>query len=472
MLPKTLVFIDTETTGGSSRRDRVIEIGAVRVENNQVVKTFQTLIDPGMFLPEEISYLTGILPTQLESAPTFRQIADDLTNFMTDAVMVAHNVRFDFAFLKNEFTNLGVDFSPKQLCTVRLSRALFPQFPRHNLDSIIERFGFKCERRHRAFDDAMILWQFYQKVLEQFSEEQILEVIGKIIKRPTLPLKISLEDLQKLPQKPGVYIFYGENGMPLYVGKSINIHKRVLSHFSADYSSPTEMQIAQQVESIETIVTAGELGALFKESAMVKELQPLYNRKLRRKEKLNVLKQVVNKAGFLEVEFGTADVIKAKDLPQFLGIFRSKKTLQSFLSFIAKEYSLCEKLLGLEKTNSGCFNYRLGRCKGACVGKESSSDYNLRFEQAFHDQKIKPWPFNQAIQILEKDEEGVGDAHIFDNWCYLGSIHHSEFDQVSHLEKTIEFDVDTYKILESFLRAGKKLNTIKPFNLNQLSDSF
>lgn len=463
-----LVFLDTETTGGSTRRDRVIEVGAIRVENQKIVKKFQTLLDPGIYLPQEITNLTGILPTQLESAPTFRQIADQLAEIMDGAIMVAHNVRFDYAFLKNEFKLIGQDFSPKQICTVRLSRSLFPGYPHHNLDSIIERFGFKCKKRHRAFDDAYILWEFYQKILTMFDEQVLLEAISKTLKRPTIPIKISLTDIKALPEKVGVYIFYGEGGMPLYVGKSVNIKKRVLSHFSADHLSQTEMAIAQQVESIETIVTSGELGALFKESKLVKALQPLYNRKLRRKQKLNVLKQKTVDE-YSATEIMVADLIEREDLDNFLGVFRSKMSIKQFLTFVAKEYNLCEKLLGLEKTSTGCFAYRLGRCKGACLGKESPQDYNLRFNEAFSSLRVKPWPFNQAIQIIEKDEEGNGEAHIFDKWCYLGSIQYSEFDTSSKLERDIEFDLDTYKILDSFLRSGKRLSSIRPFNLQQLT---
>jgi DNA polymerase-3 subunit epsilon len=465
MLPKKLVFIDTETTGGSSTRDRVIEVGAIRVENGKITNTFTSLIDPDCYIPEEITRLTGILPSQLEGAPTFRQIADELSEIMDDAVMVAHNARFDFGFLKNEFIRIRQEFSPKQICTVRLSRALFPQFPHHNLDSIIERYGFECKNRHRAFDDAMILWQFYQKVLEQFEEERILEVINKIVKRPTLPIKIPLEVLNELPKKPGVYIFYGEGGMPLYVGKSVNIHSRVLSHFSSDVTSSREMSIAQQIENIETVVTSGELGALFRESVLVKKLQPLYNRKLRLKQKLTILKQTKYKDGFLGAEVFESPQILVEDLADFLGVYRSRRSLKHFLANIAKEFELCEKLLGLEKTKGACFGYRLGRCKGACLGKEDPYFYNSRFIEAFASYKLKSWPFNGAIQILEKNEDG-GESHIFDKWCYLGSIVYNEFGETQNFKSEVEFDLDTYKILDGFLRSQKNPKAIKPFNFN------
>src|SRR5437868_4812001 len=168
MLPKKLAFVDIETTGGRSFYDRVLEIGILRVEENQIVKTFHSLINPQAYIPPEITLLTGITARDIENAPTFRQIKDEILETLTDCIFVAHNVRFDYGFLKNEFQRENISFKSKHFCTVRLSQILYPMHRHHNLNAIIERFNFHCEQRHRALDDAQILFEFYKKIQEQF----------------------------------------------------------------------------------------------------------------------------------------------------------------------------------------------------------------------------------------------------------------------------------------------------------------
>ncbi len=435
-LPKKLCFVDVETTGMRPNFDRVIEVGILRVEDNKLVQTYQTLINPGSYLPPEIADMTGISQLQLESAPSFYEIRKDLLEILADCIFVAHNVRFDYSFLKQEFKRYETNFSPKHFCTVKLSRALFPKYKHHNLDALIERFNFECVNRHRAFDDAQILWNFYQNIQTQFSLEKISETLDKVLKKPSLPIKLKHQDLEALPETPGVYIFYGSSGAPLYVGKSINIKERVLSHFSSDLVSPKEMKISQQIESIETIETQGELGALLKESELVKKLLPLYNRQLRLKKELIILKAELDKSGYKKIVLDTTKNIETEQLGDILGIFRSKSQAKEFLVKVCKEHTLCEKLLGLENTKGACFGLRLSRCKGACVGQENSLKYNLRFLEAFMDSKIKSWPFDGPIIIKEGKQ-----VFTVDNWCCNGA----------------PFDLDTYKILRSYLRSPKNL---------------
>ncbi len=471
-LPKKIAFVDVETTG-CRHSDRIIEIGIVLVEQKpgqkgstsyKLIQKYNSLVNPGCRVPEEILQLTGILPTELENAPSFNYIKKDILELLEDAVFVAHNVRFDYSFIRNELKREELSFRNKHFCTVKLSRKLFPEYSHHNLDSLIDRFGFKCKSRHRAFDDAFVLWQFWQTLLKTVSEEKILAALNIIQKRPTVPVGISEEILEDLPDTPGVYIFYGENGMPLYVGKSINLRDRVLSHFSSDHLSSTEMQISQQIKSIETIQTSGELGALFKESFLIKKLQPLYNRLLRNSRLMTVLKGIQNKDNYFQTEIDTADNVDASSLEELLGVFRNLKSTKQFLINICKEFELCEKLLGIEKTTTACFGYRLGRCKGACLGKEHPARYNMRFTQAFSKTKIRPWPFQSPIIIQEKDDINKSfESFLIDKWCYLGSVKSdgTNFDQINKQE--VSFDVDTYKILLRYLSQLKNQKNIKLF---------
>src|SRR5438445_552997 len=154
MLPAKIAFVDIETTGARSFYDRIIEIGILRVENNELVRTFHSLLNPQAYVPKEIELLTGIRAEDVETAPTFRQVKDQILEALEDCIFVAHNVRFDYGFLRNEFKREEISFSAKHFCTVRLSRLLYPRYKKHNLDSLIERLQIPCENRHRALDDA------------------------------------------------------------------------------------------------------------------------------------------------------------------------------------------------------------------------------------------------------------------------------------------------------------------------------
>ena len=510
MLPDKLAFVDIETTGSSPRFGRMIEIGIVRVEEGIVTKTYNTLINPQTHLPPEIEMLTGITHKDLEGKPTFKQIKNDILEMLVDCVFVAHNVRFDYSFLRHEYSRENIDFRLRHFCTVRLSRALYPHEKHHNLDALIERFGFTCANRHRAFDDAKILWDFYQRAKLETKEAEFIKAVSVALRRPNVPIKLTEEHLDSLPEQPGVYIFYGveptitqdiqineppkdqevkkrsisdiannlPKTIPLYIGKSIDIKDRVLSHFSSDLYSLKEMNIVQQVTSIETIPTAGELGALFLESKLIKKLLPLYNRVLRNKRELIGLTKHTDKNGYTVVALETLQFINAKNLDDFLGFFRSKRDAKTYLADLAKRYSLCEKLLGIEKTTSACFGYRLGRCKGACIGKEASLFYNLRHTTAFYKTRIRPWPFNGPIIIEETNNIlGIKEHFLIDKWCYLGNVKSEDKESINNFdalnfETDYQFDLDIYKIIYRFLNKKDNLDKIRVVDKSILYPDF
>ncbi len=472
MLPKILTFVDIETTGTSLRADRIIEIGILRVEDNKLVRTFKSLVNPECFIPEHIVGMTGINPGEVENAPTFRQIQDEINEILDEAVFVAHNVRFDYSFIKQEFFRLEKSFSPKHFCTVKLSRALYPQFKHHNLDSLSERHGFQVLNRHRAFDDAEVLWKFYQHVQEEFETEKLTKTVDLLLKRPTVPMNIPQKYLDDLPETPGVYIFYGSSGIPLYIGKSKNLRRRVLSHFSSDQFSSTEMKITQQIESLETIETAGELGALLKEASMIKKHQPLYNQRLRYARLMTVLKKITNPDGYECINLEENSDIDPSSLENIMGIFRSRKQAKEFLVEVSTEFNLCQKLLGVEKTSQACFGHRLGKCAGACLKNELPIKYNLRFLEAFGRTKLRKWPFDGPIVIKELSVDGQkSEGFVVDQWMCIGTIKLENNSPNLEMEQEIRFDLDTYKILNSYLKSSAKAVSVEPFKkLNLGSD--
>jgi len=438
MLPDSLSFVDVETTGKSVAYGRIIEIGIIRVENGKIVKKYNSLVDPQDYVDPFVYSLTGITSNELSNAPPFGQIIDEVEELLEGSVFVAHNVRFDYGFVRNEFRRYGKSFSLKHFCTVKLARLLYPRLKTYNLDSIISEFNISCSQRHRALGDALAICEFYKKLQKAHPLDKLEKVVGIALKRPSVPLLISQSSLDSLPETSGVYIFYGEKGAPLYIGKSVNIRDRVLSHFSNDYLSSLEMKLSQQVRSVEAKSTSGNLSALLLESQLIKKMQPLYNRQLRHKQKLVVAKKLTDNEGYHTVVWESLDRIDTSEIGEVIGVFRSQKRCKDKLSEIAKEHNLCLKLLGLEKTNRACFAYHLGQCQGACIKSEKALFYNLRFDDAFYKLKIRNWPFENPVVI--KDGDG---GVIVDKWCILGDSKNGN----TSLSQSYNFDYDTYKIL-------------------------
>lgn len=468
VLDGPLVFVDIETTGVSYSRNRIIEVAAIRVENNQITDSFTSLVDPQTELPPFISSLTGIYTADLAGAPTFYDVADELYRIMDGAVFVAHNVRFDYGFLKREFADTGRKFNPKLLCTVRLSRALFPSERHHKLQNLIDRCGIVVESRHRAHDDAKAMWHFIQHARANFPAPQLEAALKQQIKAPALPKGLQPDLVANLPEQPGVYIFQDENSSPLYIGKSVNIRQRVMSHFSADHTYESEFKISQQVADITALTTGGELEALLLESKLVKEKQPLYNRQLRRQQKLTIARQIIAPEGYITIDIQDTDKIDPLEISDILGVYTTKGKARKFLNQAIKDYGLCPRLMGLEKGRGACFLYQLKKCAGACCGRESYEDYNHRLLNVFAGRRLQEWPYDSPVLIQEQFNSEKLSSIVVDQWCVIAKITQEPECQpiVDYQDKM--FDIDTYKILRSFLAAKMHKLTIKPISLTQL----
>ena len=186
MQGRPLVFLDVETTGASSTSSRILEVGALRVEDGKVVKKFKQLIDPTEYVPSFITGLTGITNDDIYGKPIFAQIADELAEMLHGAIFVAHNVGFDYAFIQKEFKLIGSQFTADRLCTVRLSRKLFPLQRSHRLDELIRIHGYKVANRHRAYDDAEVLYKFYKDMLDLHGPE-LNETLERLLMRAKQP---------------------------------------------------------------------------------------------------------------------------------------------------------------------------------------------------------------------------------------------------------------------------------------------
>ncbi|MBK9663319.1 MAG: GIY-YIG nuclease family protein [Nitrosomonas sp.] len=443
------VLLDLETTGATPTQDRITEIGLIRYKNGIEVGRWSTLLNPEVSISPFIQRLTCITQHMLVNAPTFSEVCDTLLVWLDDAVLCAHNVRFDYGFLKNEFKRLDITFQKKLLCTVKLSRKLYPQHKGHGLDAIIERFKLVCQNRHRAMGDTEMMAAFIDAAFNELGEHSVQEAALAILKQQSIPIHVDHLEIHAIPDTFGVYLFYGENAL-LYVGKSVSLRARVLSHFQADHSSGREMRIAQEIRRIEYRVTGGELGALLLESRLIKEYQPIHNRQLRRERQLCAWQVSDNPNAKPLVTLIYESDLDSSSFDNAYGTFKTKRQALQILNKLADEEGLCDKSIRIGKGSGICFSHQLKHCKGLCAGQEPAELHRLRLLTALSRYKILAWPFAGRIGIKEYNPANdMTEVHVFDQWCHLGTVKdHQELDELS---KRPCFDRDTYRYLLKFI---------------------
>ena len=464
-----LAFVDLETTGGSPVDDRITEVGIIEVDLDdpaRPVREWSALVNPQTPIPPFIETLTGITNAMVADAPLFEELADEILARLEGRLFVAHNARFDHGFLKNAFRRLDRKFRPPVLCTVRLSRKLYPGYARHNLDTLIERHRLVVEMRHRAIGDARLIWQLWQRLHEALPAEQIAAAIDQLTARPSLPRHLNPDVLDDLPTTAGVYLFYGEptdeekiqevaEPRPLYIGKAKNLRQRVMAHFTGDHLSAREMEISQQLTRIEWIETGGgtqqDLGALLMEATLISERMPAYNAKLRRQTDVCAWRLVIDRSrSTWKLALARPDDLLFAQDPDLYGLFDTPRQAKVALRAIAEANRLCPVLLKLEKgTKSGpCFAHQVKKCDGACVGLESAQSHAERLRVALSSMAVQPWPFAQAVVF----EEGA-TKHLIHNWTYLGMGTGLADTTTALIQKP--FDKHVYQILRT------RINTLE-----------
>jgi len=437
-----LAIVDVETTGTRPSLDRITEIAVLEVDGFEVTSRWSTLVNPGAAIPGEIQALTGITREMVAGAPRFADLAGELGARLAGRLFIAHNARFDYGFLRREFQRAGLDFKARTLCSVRLSRRLYPG-KGHDLDSVIARHGIDCRARHRALGDAEALWDFMRSAAAEHGSE-VFEVAARLAARiPSLPPELDPAVMDEIPDAAGVYLFYGEGGAPLYVGKSRTLRSRVQQHFSS--LAPW----TRAVRRIDWRRTTGELGALLLESRLVKELAPAHNRALRKPEAV---------AGFAfdgrRLRLARADEIDAETLGCVYGPFRSRAAARAALRALADEHRLCLRVLGFEAKRSGaCFRHQIGRCAGVCAGRESIHAHHARLATALATMRNAEWPHRGPLGVVETDHaRDATEIHVVDRWCYLGAARDDgELAELLEARRAPVFDYDHYRIFASHL---------------------
>ncbi|NRT15261.1 DNA polymerase-3 subunit epsilon [Flavobacterium sp. 28A] len=284
MKKQEYAIVDIETTGGNASHSRITEIAIVIHDGEKVIDRWETLINPEKDIPPAIFALTGITNEMVSDAPVFEMVSDKVFELLSDRVFVAHNVNFDYSFVRHELERAGLKWTAQKLCTVRASRKIKPGIPSYSLGRLCKSLDIDLENRHRAGGDADATAILFSRLLEWDTNKEMDKMIKKTSQEQRLPPNLPREDFDQLPEKPGVYYFYDEHNKVIYVGKAINLKKRVASHFSGHKITPQRQNFLKDICAITFEICGTEMMALLLECIEIKKLWPIYNKALKRFE--------------------------------------------------------------------------------------------------------------------------------------------------------------------------------------------
>ena len=391
--------VDIETTGGHASANGITEVAINIHDGNQVVESFSTLVNPGIPIPEYITALTGIDDSMLVDAPTFSDVALQIYQLLHDKVFVAHNVNFDYSFLKHHLDKAGFDLQCRKLCTVRLSRKLIPGKSSYSLGKLCSSLNIPIQNRHRAAGDADATSILFNLLLENDMEGVIAEMLKKTSKEQVLPPNLNKESFLRLPNQPGVYYFKDAKGKIVYVGKAKDLKKRVASHFTGNKANKQRQDFLKNIHHIDYVLCGTELMALILEANEIKRLWPENNRAMKRYEHKYDLCIFEDQNGYLRL-----GIDKHRTNNKAIQSFNSLLEGYNFLNLLIDKYQLCNKLCYLQKTATRCKAHENGQCFGACSSIETVSVYNKKLNAAIDDiQQTQP-SFALVDEGREADE--------------------------------------------------------------------
>jgi DNA polymerase-3 subunit epsilon len=422
-------IVDIETTGGSSRIEKITEIAIYQHDGEKITGEFVTLVNPERNIPYFITNLTGITNEMVENAPRFFEVAKTIIELTEGRTFVAHNARFDYSFIRQEFKSLGYNFKRNLLDTVTLGRKLIPGHRSYSLGNICKDLGIMINGRHRAEGDALATVKLFEMLMERD-----MEVNGKYsglmrnTKLSKLNPNLDIAKLDSIPEEPGVYYFYNENSDLIYIGKSRNLQERIRTHLSNNTTNRA-MEMRDLIADIDWEVTGSELIALLRESSEIKRNKPVYNRAQRRTNFQWGIFSFTDKNGYINYNYGQLD---RDDNP--LSVFTGKERAKSMLQSLVEKYDLCQKLTGLYDTMGPCFHYHVGVCRGACCGKESPDSYNERARKATEEfvftrrnffiiDKGRDEEERSAIKVVNGKFSGFGYFNINEMGFGLTAVH-------------------------------------------------
>jgi len=370
-------IVDIETTGGHASASGITEIAIYLYDGRELVQHYETLVNPGVPIPYYISVLTGISNEMVAEAPPFEAVAPMVFDLLKDNIFVAHNVNFDYSFLKYHLQAAGYDLQAKKLCTVRLGRKIFPGLPSYSLGNICRHFEIPINGRHRAAGDAEATMKLFGLMLQHDHSQAIAGMLKGGSKEQFLPPNLPPEQVRDLPSAPGVYYFHDQKGKVVYVGKAVDLKKRVNSHFTGNNPGRQRQNFLRTIHSITYQPTATELMACILESVEIKRLWPAFNAAQKHVEYKYGFYIFEDQQGYLRIA-----IEKRRKHSHPIHCFNLLVDGHRVLRTLIKEFNLCPKLCFLQKGDGTCAGITAGTCNGACRREEDAIVYNSRVLEA------------------------------------------------------------------------------------------
>lgn len=429
--------VDIETTGGHASANGITEVAINIHDGNEIVESYTTLINPRQPIPAHITALTGIDDDMLMDAPAFDEVALQIYQLLSNKVFVAHNVNFDYSFLKHHLAASGYDLQCKKLCTVRLSRKLIPGKSSYSLGKLCTALQIPIQNRHRAAGDADATSILFNLLLEYDQEGVIAEMLKKTSKEQVLPPHLDKASILKLPNQPGVYYFKDNKGKIIYVGKAKNLKKRVTSHFTGNTPNRQRQEFLRNIHHVDYVTCGTELMALILEANEIRRLWPENNRAMKRYEHKYDLYVFEDQNGYLRLA-----IDKHKKNNNALQSFNSLLEGYNFLNHLIDKYQLCAKLCYLQKTATKCYAHENGQCFGACSRIETVSVYNKKLNAALMDVQNQQPSFALVDDGRKEDEFS---CLVVENGKFYGMGYFTDQNYLSDGLAPIKNDLATYQ---------------------------
>ncbi|WP_417443082.1 exonuclease domain-containing protein [Joostella sp.] len=454
-------IIDVETTGLSGSGNKITEIAIAIYDGEKVIDEYHTLVNPQALITSHVVRLTGIDNDMVASAPTFKEIASEVLDFTDGKVFVAHNVNFDYNVIRNEFKELGIDFSRKKLCTVRLSKKIFPGLRSYSLGKLCSSLEIPLYDRHRAKGDTDATVILFEKLLKNDANDEVKKQLNPKNGEAALPALLAKETYDGLPENPGVYYFKDSSGKIIYVGKAINIKKRVLSHFYDKKAK--EIELCRETSHIDFEESGSELLALLMESVAIKHHFPKYNSAQKLSNKGYGILAYTNRKGIIQLGYN-----KIKLVPNPIAIFFNINECIHFLESLTEAFKLCPKytqLLPAGSITGKCNHFKINDCMGICVDEESPADYNKRVETAIKSVKIEAKSFVIVTKGKTFDEKGIAlvEDGIYKGYGFIDeSIVINNFEDFKDHIKLQNSDSDVMRIIQQHILQNENTTIIRP----------
>lgn len=392
-------IVDIETTGSYANASGITEIAIIVTDGEKIIEQYETLINPLQKIPYFITRLTGINDAMVASAPSFDEVAKKVYTILNDKIFVAHNVNFDYSFVNAQLKENGYQLQNKKLCTVRYGRKVMPGLRSYSLGNFCKTIGIPVENRHRAGGDCIATYYLLKKLLEQDAEGIIDTLLKNKTKEKNLPLQLSKENYHSLPTGVGVYYFLDSKEKIIYIGKALNIKKRVASHFSGNNTSKQRQEFIRNIASIRYTLVATELMSLLLESTEIKKYWPKYNKSQKQYEHQFALYSYFDQNGYLRLCVEK----KKKNLQPIITVKNKVDGLLQLRKMVT-DFNLCPNFCQVPYIAE---NSTHQHCNGICTEHQNDTNYNDAVQNAISNLQNNTPSYCIIDEGLQDNEKSV-----------------------------------------------------------------